>query len=95
MAFLGQLTAKLNEFKPQINEVVERANKAKQNLVPVLNQCTQKLDTLGKILQVNVNPKQSPIDLLPIITAHDPALEGAQFKWVWHHSTLTHWEEDE
>uniref|UniRef100_A0A914C0A8 Carbonic anhydrase n=1 Tax=Acrobeloides nanus TaxID=290746 RepID=A0A914C0A8_9BILA len=66
---------------PQINEVMERANKAKQNLVPVFNQCTQKLDTLGKILQVNVNPKQSPIDLLPSITAHDPALEGSQFKF--------------
>lgn len=56
MAFLGQLTAKFNELKtmPQISEVMERANKAKQNLVPVFNQCTQKLDTLGKILQVDL-----------------------------------------
>lgn len=30
--------------------------------------------------KVNVNPKQSPIDLLPSITAHDPALETVQFK---------------
>jgi len=79
MAFLGQLSAKFQELKPQINSVVEQANKAKQNLVPVLNKCTQQLDTLGKILQVNSSRQQSPIDLLPSITAFDPALENATF----------------
>lgn len=54
MAFLGQITQKIQEIKamPQVNEMVEQMNKAKQNLAPVLNKCTQQLDTLGKILQV-------------------------------------------
>ncbi|KAI1706183.1 eukaryotic-type carbonic anhydrase domain-containing protein [Ditylenchus destructor] len=58
---------------------MSQANKTKQNLVPLLNKCTQHLDSLGKIIQ-NVDRKQSPIDLLPSITAFDPALEGASFK---------------
>jgi carbonic anhydrase len=81
MAFLEQLSAKFQELKPQLNNVVEQANKAKQNLVPVLNKCTQQLDTLGKILQVNTNRLQSPIDILPSITAFDPALENATFNY--------------
>ena len=36
---------------------------------------------MGKVLQANVNPKQSPIDLIPAITAFDPALENAQFRF--------------
>jgi hypothetical protein len=55
MAFLGQLQAKFQEIKtqvPQVGQVLEQANKAKQNLVPVFNKCTQQLDSLGKILQV-------------------------------------------
>uniref|UniRef100_A0A915ER15 Alpha-carbonic anhydrase domain-containing protein n=1 Tax=Ditylenchus dipsaci TaxID=166011 RepID=A0A915ER15_9BILA len=79
MAFLGQLQAKFNEIKTQLPQVIEQANKAKQNLVPVLNKCTQQLDSLGKILQ-NVDRKQSPIDLLPSITAYDSSLEAATFK---------------
>ena len=55
MAFLEQLSAKFQELKPQLNSVVEQANKAKQNLVPVFNKCTQQLDTIGKILQVSHN----------------------------------------
>jgi hypothetical protein len=31
------------------------------------------------IFQANVSPKQSPIDLVPVITAFDPALENAAF----------------
>jgi hypothetical protein len=80
MAFLGQLQAKFNEVKAQIPQVVEQANKAKQNLVPVFNKATQQLNNLGQILQVNVHQKQSPIDLLPIFTAFDPALENATFR---------------
>uniref|UniRef100_A0A7E4VV08 Carbonic anhydrase n=1 Tax=Panagrellus redivivus TaxID=6233 RepID=A0A7E4VV08_PANRE len=79
MAFLEQLSAKFSELSPKINSVVEQANKAKQNLVPVLNKCTQQLDTLGKILQVNANRQQSPIDLLPSITAFDPDYENVTF----------------
>jgi hypothetical protein len=82
MAFLGQLNAKLNELKNQIPQVVEQANKAKQNLVPVFNKGIKQLDTLGKILQVNVDRKQSPIDILPPFTAFDPALESATFRLV-------------
>lgn len=52
MAFLGQLNAKFNEIKNQLPQVVEQANKAKQNLVPVFNKGIQQLDSLGKILQV-------------------------------------------
>lgn len=52
MAFINQLTAKLQEIKIQLPQVIEQANKAKQNLVPVINKCTQQLDNLGKILQV-------------------------------------------
>lgn len=89
MAFLGQLQSKLQGIKtqamPQVNAVLEQANqattKARQNLMPVLNKCSQQLDTLGKILQANVSPKQSPIDLVPAITAFDPTLENAVFKW--------------
>uniref|UniRef100_A0A914Z999 Uncharacterized protein n=1 Tax=Panagrolaimus superbus TaxID=310955 RepID=A0A914Z999_9BILA len=84
MAFLEQLSAKFQELKPQLNNVVEQANKAKQNLVPVLNKCSQQLDTLGKILQVNTSRLQSPIDILPSITAFDPSLENTVFK----HKTL-------
>lgn len=54
MAFLSQLNAKFNEIKDQLPHVVEQANKAKQNLVPVFNRGIQQLDSLGKILQVNV-----------------------------------------
>jgi hypothetical protein len=53
MAFLEQLRTKFDEFKTQIPQVVEQANKAKQNLVPVFNKGIQQLDSLGKILQVN------------------------------------------
>ncbi|KAL3085015.1 hypothetical protein niasHS_010084 [Heterodera schachtii] len=89
MAFLGQLQSKLQEIKmqamPQVSAVLEQANqatsKARQNLMPMLNKCGQQLDTLGKILQANVNPKQSPIDLLPANTAFDPALEKAVFEF--------------
>ncbi|KAH7727687.1 Eukaryotic-type carbonic anhydrase family protein [Aphelenchoides avenae] len=84
MAFLGQLQAKFQEIKtqvPQVGQVLEQANKAKQNLVPVFNKCTQQLDSLGKILQVNIDRKPSPIDILPSITAHDQSLEGAVFKY--------------
>lgn len=89
MAFLGQLQSKLQEIKtqamPQVSAVLEQANqatnKARKNLMPVLNKCTQQLDALGKVLQANVNPKQSPIDLIPAITAFDPALENAQFRF--------------
>nr|CAD2173614.1 unnamed protein product [Meloidogyne enterolobii] len=88
MAFLNQIQTKLQEIKtksmPQVSAVLEQANqatsKAKQNLLPVFNKCTQQLDSLTKILQANVNPKQSPIDLLPAITAFDPSLENATFK---------------
>lgn len=90
MAFLGQLQSKLQGIKtqamPQVNAVLEQANqattKARQNLMPVLNKCSQQLDTLGKILQANVSPKQSPIDLVPAITAFDPTLENAVFQWA-------------
>ncbi|KAI3413768.1 hypothetical protein GPALN_011249 [Globodera pallida] len=89
MAFLGQLQSKLQEIKmqamPQVSAVLEQANqatsKARQNLMPVLSKCGQQLDTLGKILQANVNPKQSPIDLVPANTAFDPALEKASFEF--------------
>lgn len=80
MAFLGQLSAKLNEIKTQIPQVVEQANRAKQNLIPVFTKGRQQLDTLGKILQVNVDRKQSPIDILPPFTAFDPSLENATFR---------------
>ncbi|KAL7077552.1 hypothetical protein ACQ4LE_003305 [Meloidogyne hapla] len=88
MAFLNQIQTKLQEIKtksmPQVSAVLEQANqatnKAKQNLLPVFNKCTQQLDTFTKILQANVSPKQSPIDLLPAITAFDPNLENATFK---------------
>nr|CAD2187712.1 unnamed protein product [Meloidogyne enterolobii] len=88
MAFLNQIQTKLQEIKtksmPQVSAVLEQANqatnKAKQNLLPVFNKCTAQLDTLTKILQANVSPKQSPIDLLPAITAFDPSLENATFK---------------
>ncbi|CAD5211651.1 unnamed protein product [Bursaphelenchus xylophilus] len=84
MAFLGQLSAKFNEVKTQLplNSVLDNVNKVRQNVVnnPVFNKCTQQLDSLGKILQVNVNLKQSPIDLLPLYTAFDPALENATFR---------------
>jgi hypothetical protein len=65
--------------------------------MPVLKKCNQQLDTIGKILQAfkhntwfdhpplpsqaNVSPKQSPIDLIPAITAFDPALDNAIFKY--------------
>lgn len=52
MAFLNQISAKIQEIKGQLPQVIEQANKAKQNLVPVFNKCTQQLDNLGKILQV-------------------------------------------
>ncbi|KAI6239802.1 Carbonic anhydrase 1 [Aphelenchoides fujianensis] len=81
MAFLGQLQAKFNDLKGQLPQVVEQANKAKQNLVPVFNKGREQLGTLGKILQVNVDRKQSPIDLLPSFTAFDPALENATFRF--------------
>jgi uncharacterized membrane-anchored protein YhcB (DUF1043 family) len=59
MAFLGQIQSKLQEIKtksiPQVNAVLKQANqatnKAKQNLMPVFNKCSQQLDTLTKILQ--------------------------------------------
>lgn len=54
MAFISQLTNKLQEIKTQLPQVIEQANKAKQNLVPVFNKCTQQLDNLGKILQVEI-----------------------------------------
>ncbi|KAI6181386.1 Carbonic anhydrase 1 [Aphelenchoides besseyi] len=81
MAFLGQLQAKFNDLKTQIPQVVEQANKAKQNLVPVFNKGREQLGTLGKILQVNVDRKQSPIDLLPAFTAFDVSLENATFRF--------------
>lgn len=52
MAFFNQFSAKFQELKTQLPQVIEQANKAKQNLVPVFNKCTQQLDNLGKILQV-------------------------------------------
>jgi carbonic anhydrase len=89
MAFLGQLQAKFQEIKTQLPQVVEQANKAKQNLVPVFNKCTQQLDSIGKILQVNVDRKQSPIDLLPSITAFDGTLENAVFKFNYNDSNAS------
>uniref|UniRef100_A0A915N5L6 Alpha-carbonic anhydrase domain-containing protein n=1 Tax=Meloidogyne javanica TaxID=6303 RepID=A0A915N5L6_MELJA len=52
---------------PQVSAVLEQANQA-------TNKAKQNL------LPANVNPKQSPIDLLPAITAFDPSLENATFK---------------
>lgn len=67
MAFLGQLQTKLQEIKthamPQVSAVLEQANqatnKARQNLMPVLNKCTQQLDTLSKILQASKVPNKN------------------------------------
>uniref|UniRef100_A0A914L3Z2 Uncharacterized protein n=1 Tax=Meloidogyne incognita TaxID=6306 RepID=A0A914L3Z2_MELIC len=61
MAFLNQIQTKLQEIKtksmPQVSAVLEQANqatnKAKQNLLPVFNKCTQQLDSLTKILQAS------------------------------------------
>ncbi|CAK5008483.1 unnamed protein product [Meloidogyne enterolobii] len=71
MAFLNQIQTKLQEIKtksmPQVSAVLEQANQA-------TNKAKQNL------LPANVSPKQSPIDLLPAITAFDPSLENATFK---------------
>jgi len=89
-AFLGQISAKFSELKEvtksQLPQVVEQANKAKQNLAPMLSKCSEQLDHLAKIdiskiIKVNVEGrKQSPIDLLPSVTAFDPSLENASFQ---------------
>ena len=63
MAFLSQLSSKFQEIKnTQLPQVLEQANKARQNLMPVINKCTQQLttvghqiDALGKILQVKIH----------------------------------------
>jgi len=87
MAFLTQLNAKFNEIKTQLPQAMEQMNKAKQNLVPVFNRGIQQLDSLGKILQVNVDRKQSPIDFLPSFTAFDPSLENATFRFDYDDTT--------
>ncbi|KAK0426356.1 hypothetical protein QR680_009665 [Steinernema hermaphroditum] len=88
MAFLGQLqqqmaqvTAQMQALKPHVTQVVEQASKATQGIVPIINKCTQQIDSLGKILPVRVDRKQSPVDLLPAHTAFDPALENATFNF--------------
>uniref|UniRef100_A0A915MX45 Alpha-carbonic anhydrase domain-containing protein n=1 Tax=Meloidogyne javanica TaxID=6303 RepID=A0A915MX45_MELJA len=77
MAFLNQIQTKLQEIKtksmPQVSAVLEQANQA-------TNKAKQNL------LPANVNPKQSPIDLLPAITAFDPSLENATFKLSYENS---------
>uniref|UniRef100_A0AC35UA91 Alpha-carbonic anhydrase domain-containing protein n=1 Tax=Rhabditophanes sp. KR3021 TaxID=114890 RepID=A0AC35UA91_9BILA len=82
MAFMNQLnsiTASIQNLKPNLSQVVEKANQAKQNLVPIFNKCTQQLDAIGKFLPVSSATKQSPIDLLPMSTAFDGTLENASF----------------
>ncbi|MFH4982452.1 hypothetical protein AB6A40_009161 [Gnathostoma spinigerum] len=85
MAFFGQLTAnvqaQLNLVKPQLNSVLQTATRAKDNLVPMLNKATAQLDSLGKILQVSGDRKQSPIDIIPDITAYDPLFDEAEFSF--------------
>uniref|UniRef100_A0A915PG06 Alpha-carbonic anhydrase domain-containing protein n=1 Tax=Setaria digitata TaxID=48799 RepID=A0A915PG06_9BILA len=84
MAFLGQLTAnvqaQLNSVKPQLNSVLQTASRARNNLAPILNRATAQLDNLGKILQVTGDRKQSPIDILPAITAFDSTLENSEIR---------------
>lgn len=103
MAFINQISSKIQDIKNnQLPQVIEHANKARQNIMPTINKCSQqvqqtaaavghlgaeKLDALGKILQVNVSPKSSPIDLLPAITAFDPALENTEFKFLYNESS--------
>lgn len=70
MAFINQISSKIQDIKNnQLPQVIEHANKARQNIMPTINKCSQqvqqtaaavghlgaeKLDALGKILQVSI-----------------------------------------
>ncbi|VDK17332.1 unnamed protein product [Anisakis simplex] len=85
MAFLGQLTAnvqaQLNSVKPQLNSVLQTATRARENLAPILSRASAQLDSIGKILQVTADRKQSPIDILASLTAFDASLEDTTFNF--------------
>uniref|UniRef100_A0A0N4ZXZ6 Carbonic anhydrase n=1 Tax=Parastrongyloides trichosuri TaxID=131310 RepID=A0A0N4ZXZ6_PARTI len=81
MSFFNNLTAQLKNLQPNIAQVVEKANQAKQNLAPIINKCTQQIDAISKFLPVPNSTKQSPIDLLPISTAYEPSYENASFTY--------------
>lgn len=46
-----------------------------------MEQATAQFDSIGKMLNVSVDRNQSPIDIVPVITAFGEHLQNAEFRY--------------
>ncbi|CAJ0574110.1 unnamed protein product, partial [Mesorhabditis spiculigera] len=100
MAFLNQLTGRLQNLKEQAQNFAEQGalgahlQSLKDGAPKLLNSAMSakdemlkkvKLESIGKVLNVSsLGRNQSPIDIVPVITAFGEHLQNAEFRVEYH-----------